>query len=111
MTPSNILPPSNQVTRSLRQTTQETPLPADTLPRLGKVSPHALSKLSSIDDIPQMHHLQPFDLLSLNCLHSRSTNPSFIMGIDSPLIVLRWISPHNPKSHNYDLLPTHRALF
>ena len=41
MARSNILPPSNQVTRSLRQTMQETPLSADTFPRLGKVSPHS----------------------------------------------------------------------
>jgi len=38
MAPSNDLPPSSQVTRSLWQTTQETPLPADTLPILGKAS-------------------------------------------------------------------------
>jgi len=75
MAPSNVLPPSSQVTRSLWQTTQETPLPANTLPRLGKVSPHALSN-SSIDDVAQMHHPQPFDLPgSLNCSFMRgSTN-------------------------------------
>ena len=32
MAPSNTLPPSNRVTRSLRQTTQETPLPAQQAP-------------------------------------------------------------------------------
>ncbi|KIJ99433.1 hypothetical protein K443DRAFT_172624 [Laccaria amethystina LaAM-08-1] len=66
--PSNVLPPSNRVTKSFRQTRQETPLSEDTLPRLGKVSPHTLSNLCLIDDIAQMQHPQLFDLPgSLNC--------------------------------------------
>ena len=105
---SNVLPPSSRVTRSLRQTT---PLPADTLHRLAKVSPHAISNLL---DISQMHHPQPFDLPGWpNCPFMRgSTNPSFVRGIESPFIVLHsdlLISPHNPKSRVYDPVPTRCA--
>ena len=111
---SNVLPPSNQVTRSLRQTTQETLLPAETLRRPGKVSPHVISNLSSIDHISQMHHPEPFDLLgSLNCPFMRSsTNSFFVTGIDSPLILIRCaglISARNPKSRVYYLVPTRCA--
>ena len=77
MAPSDILPQSNRVTTSLRQTTQETPLSADTLPRLGKVSPYVLLNLSSIDDISQMH-LQPFDLPSSLTASSHRVQPTVL---------------------------------
>ena len=47
----NVLPSSNRVTRSLRQTTQETPLPSDTLHR-GNVTPCTLKPLLDRQHIP-----------------------------------------------------------
>ena len=89
---SNALPPSSRVTRSLRQTTQETPLPADTLHRPGKVSNHSPTSPRCIT------HSRSTSQVGLI---APSTNRPFVTGIDSPLIVLRCdhlISPHNPKS-------------
>ena len=70
--------------------------------------------LKPVLDISQMHDPQPFDLPGWpNCPFMRgSTNPPFVRGIESPFIVLHsdlLISPHNPKSRVYDLVPTHRA--